>query len=289
MSDRVAPPLAVVTGACGGMGSACCRVLGGRYRLALADVSSERLDAQAQLLRQEGFDVALAQTADLSDPDAVAALAAAVAEAGRLGVLVHTAGLSPALAGWQDITLTNLRGTRLVLDAFLPLAREGTVAVCIASMGGHTAPEDPDLDAVIGDPLADDLLERLEPLLARHGSPDAPGGLGVPAYNASKRAVLQMVERGVGRWARQGARIVSVSPGFTSTGMGRAELELGAGGLLQLTPLGRPGTAMDIAAAVAFLCSDAAAFITGCDLRVDGGLTPTFRKVMAKMAAGSAA
>ena len=85
--------------------------------------------------------------------------------------------------------------------------------------------------------------------------------------------MLRLVERTAVQWAARGARVVSVSPGPTLTPMGRAEL---AGNPLAVaaasaTPLGPVGRPADIAAAVDFLTSDSAGYITGCDLRVDGG------------------
>jgi len=86
-------------------------------------------------------------------------------------------------------------------------------------------------------------------------------------------------------WGKRGGRVVSISPGIISTPMGRQELEEGAGdqmqGMLDLSPIPRIGTAEDIAAAAQWLASAAASFVTGCDLRVDGGVTAAIRGLMA--------
>ncbi|MDE0987610.1 MAG: SDR family oxidoreductase [Pseudomonadales bacterium] len=100
---------------------------------------------------------------------------------------------------------------------------------------------------------------------------DACGGIG------------QACCRILGRTFRLGltARIVSISPGTIYTPMGRAEHDSNpaAAAVVQATPVGRWGSPNDIAAACEFLVSDQASFITGTDLRVDGGVTPALRSM----------
>ncbi len=77
----------------------------------------------------------------------------------------------------------------------------------------------------------------------------------------------------LGGWGTKGARITSISPGLILTPMGRREIAASSGAAEHgdAAALGRKGTPMDIALAAQFLASDAAAYITGTDLRVDGG------------------
>ena len=78
---------------------------------------------------------------------------------------------------------------------------------------------------------------------------------------------------------------MSISPGIISTPMGRQELAEGSSeqmqGMLDLSPVPRIGTAEDIASAVDWLASPAASFVSGCDLRVDGGVTGAIHGLMA--------
>jgi NAD(P)-dependent dehydrogenase (short-subunit alcohol dehydrogenase family) len=94
-------------------------------------------------------------------------------------------------------------------------------------------------------------------------------------YSISKRLNLAEVETAAVEWGAVGARVVSVSPGLTATAMGRRELDTGASEAIQQqlaeTPAQRMGSPEDIAAAVHWLTSEEASYITGCDLRVDGG------------------
>ena len=90
-----------------------------------------------------------------------------------------------------------------------------------------------------------------------------------------------MCESRAAAWGRKGARIVSISPGTIWTPMGRQEADSNprVEAMVAATPTGRWGTSLDIAAAAAFLASAEASFVTGCDLPVDGGLTPSMRGV----------
>jgi len=265
--------LAVITGAYGGTGRAVARRLGARYRLVLAGRDEAKVAGLSESLVEEGYDVALAVTADVTSTQNVKHLAAVTADAGTLGALVHTAGLSPVQAPWETVVAVNLTGTALLLDAFGPLARPGTVAVCIGSSAAYTIPVSAEVDALLDDPCADDLITKLEASLREPCSSQTRYSFAVRAYGASKRGMLRLVERSAVDWARRGARVVSVSPGPTLTPMGRAELAANplAVAAASANPLGRLGRPADIAAAVDFLTSDSAGYITGCDLRVDGG------------------
>ena len=97
------------------------------------------------------------------------------------------------------------------------------------------------------------------------------------AYALAKLGVQRTVGRAAVRWGATGARICSVSPGLTDTPMGRQELgqQPIMRSMLERTPLGRLGTPDEIAAVAAFLVSDAASFVTGIDVLVDGGQQQT--------------
>lgn len=99
------------------------------------------------------------------------------------------------------------------------------------------------------------------------------GGFGTsPAYHAAKGAVRTLTKNVALLWAQQGVRVNSVHPGFIDTPI----LDAAKGTpfekvMIDLTPMGRLGRPEEIAAAVAYLASDDASFVTGCELAVDGG------------------
>ena len=277
MSYAGAPnrPVAVITGALGGIGRACCERLATGYRLALLDLGAERLSAAAADMASRGIEVVLARACDVADAAQVGACFEALGRTGSIGALVHTAGVSPALADWETIIRANIAGTAHVLDACLPLTAANGAAICIASMAGHGVVPDADLDAALDDPTAADLPARLEPSLTQRRIAGDPYALASPAYSVSKYAVQRMVAARAAAWAQRGARIVSISPGLIHTPMGRKEVAENerAAAVLEAIPGNRWGSPLDIANAAAFLASNEAGYITGCDLKVDGGVT----------------
>jgi NAD(P)-dependent dehydrogenase (short-subunit alcohol dehydrogenase family) len=262
----------LITRAAGGMGRACARLFGMTHDLVLADVSADRLNAFADELEADAYTVSARIAGDTCD-DAVLAQMAAALGGGAPFVLVHTAGLSPSMAGWEAIMRVNLHGTAKIMAALEPLVMPGTVAVLIASTAGHGLPTIPGFDDVLIDALGDDLVERCRPfiqgMMAQAGEAMAPG----MSYSFSKLGVLKLGERKAMDWGPKGGRVVTISPGLMLTPMGRQELEKtnGAKQVLNAAPVGRPGTAQDIAVVAKFLASDEASFISGSDVRVDGG------------------
>ena len=282
MSDN--RPVILITGACGGMGQACARLLGHRYRLALTDMDQARLDILADPLADEGHEVLVRIAGDMGDITVPATIVRAARAEGRLAGVVHAAGLSPALAPWDKILMANLVATERLLQA-IETEDGPLVAVLIASIAGHGALADPrpDIDRLFDEaPLSADLLQRAAPLLQQMVRVGDRYGAGSPAYNYSKAAVIRMCERRAAAWARVGRRIVSISPGTMRTPMGVKEAadNPAARAAIVATPFGM-GSVLHIANAVDFLLSERAGFITGTALRIDGGLVPAIRQTRA--------
>ncbi len=264
----VGPGVIVVTGAARGIGRACAQALGRANRpLLLVDLDEGPLAATAGALGARTL------AGDLSQAACRAELRAAVAEAGGLAALAHAAGVSGAQAQPRRVLEVNLVATAELLELLLPQAGPGSVAVLVASQAGHLVGRGvgAELTCLLDAPRAADFLDRL----AEAAGPLARAAAG--AYGLSKYGVQRLVVSEAPRWGARGARIASVSPGIVDTRMGRAEQRLhGApvAALLERTPVGgRMGRPEEIAAVVAFLCSDAASYVSGTDLKVDGGST----------------
>ena len=246
--------LAVVIGA-GALGAAVAQRLAQDGPVLVADIDEARAGSVAAGLRAGGA-------------ASVAHLAQAVADAGGLRLLAHVAGLSPSLADFVTILRVNLCGPALVTQALLPLVGPGAAAVLIGSMAGHLSRPDASALAILAEPLAPDLVERMVAHLGDKATPEA-------AYALSKHALMALVRRLAPAWGARGGRIVSLSPGMIATTQGAAEFAANPNKrrMFEASPLAREGTMAEVAEVLAFLGSDRASFITGTDILVDGGLT----------------
>lgn len=254
----------VITGGTGGMGKATAIRLAKQGALLLADMSEERLAQTAEELKAIGATTVEYMVADISNRESVKALADKAAKMGELAGLVHTAGLSPTMADWKKIMEVNAVGTAYILDEFIKIAGPNTSAVMISSMSAHMVPATPELLGALKNPLVAGFMDTMEAMTK---------GTNQASYPFSKRSVVEMVKDLAWAWGEKGARVNSISPGTIDTAMGRAEKEESQqmAVLLAHTPLRREGDADEIAKAVEFLLSDAASYVTGTDLLVDGG------------------
>lgn len=243
MTGRFDGRVVLVTGAAGGIGLACCRAFVNEGAcLVLSD-----LDAQALERVREEIGGGLAVAADVTkEADGARLISRTIEAFGSLDTIVAAAGLyhhTPVDAigadEWDQIQAVNVRGTFITVQAALREMidrRRGTV-VTLGSIAGQLG--------------------------------GVQSGAG---YVASKAAVIGMT-KALARYAGPyGVRVNCVNPGFIASGMGLGMSSDDRERTISATPLGRPGTASEVAEAVIWLASDASSFVTGAQLDVNGGL-----------------
>jgi NAD(P)-dependent dehydrogenase (short-subunit alcohol dehydrogenase family) len=276
-------PLAVVIG-CGDMGMGTARALGRRHPLLVVDVDAERLDQALRTLRSEGY-VASGFQCDITDPDRLGALGSSLAGGPGVRALVHVAAVGDAPGGWRQVMQVDLLGMHLVVRAMEPSFVRGAAVVLISSTGSYLCPRDPELEALLDAPLRPGFLDAIAARLGRE--PDF-----LEAYFMAKQGVNRLARNLAVAWGEREIRVLSVSPGLIDSTMGRtggaalpvyeaSETERRLGSRSEKArkevPLGRQGRLLEVVAAIDFAASDAASFLSGIDIPVDGGSTAKWR------------
>lgn len=247
---RFAGKAALVTGAAGGIGRAIARRLAeDGARVTLTDIDAARLEHTIRDFADQGFDAAgiACDLGDAAERDRL--VPAVVAKWGRIDILVNNAAfhgsrrnfLDSSESDWQAVFLVNVIATGALCQQAAQAMR-GTGGGAIVNIGSIQA--------------------------------DMP----VPTYTAyatSKGAIASLTMALAVELSPEGIRVNVVTPGVIATAAFEKTLSENAGGGASATPsaalLGRSGHAEEVAAAVAFLASDEASFITGAILPVDGG------------------
>jgi NAD(P)-dependent dehydrogenase (short-subunit alcohol dehydrogenase family) len=241
--------VALVTGASSGIGRATALAFAGEgARVVAADLLGTEGEETVKLIQDRGGEAVFVKT-DVSSPAEVANLVdRAIASYGRLDIAFNNAGVEGELAttaecsedNWDRTLSINLKGVWLCMKHELPRMLErkrGSIVNCssVAGLAG---------------------VARL------------------PAYVASKHGIIGLTRAAALEYAKQGIRINAVCPGVIRTAMVdrliRAHPEMESQ-LIAGEPMGRIGTPEEIAAAVVWLCSESASFVTGHALAVDGG------------------
>ena len=237
---------ALVTGASQGIGRACAVQLArAGARIALAARNETNLNEVAAEIRSLGG-VAEIFVLDLAQEDSIkTTVKAALAHFGKVDILVNNAGITRDTlllrmkrADWDEVLLTNLTGTFLLTQALIGSmmkARWGRV-INISSVVGRM------------------------------------GQAGQANYAASKAGVIGFTKSLARELASRGVTANAVAPGYIETPMTAVLDEKQQASVLSHIPMGRIGSALDVAHAVAFLASEEAGYITGHVLDVNGGM-----------------
>jgi NAD(P)-dependent dehydrogenase (short-subunit alcohol dehydrogenase family) len=252
---RFTNKIAIVTGGSKGIGLGVVKQLAEEGALVAMISIDDASDLATQINTQLSRQCVTAVQADVSNPEQMAsAVSLIVRKYGGLDLLVNSAGIQrygnvvdTAIETWDEVMNINLKGIFLASKYVIPEMRKrgGGAIVNVSSVQAHTTQQN------------------------------------VAAYTASKGAITSLTRAMAVDHAAENIRVNSVCPASVDTPMLRWAADLFKGDATQeetirtwgkMHPIGRVGTTQDIASLITFLCSDQAGFITGSDIRADGGL-----------------
>ena len=246
LNDKVA----IVTGASSGLGVAFARALAeAGANVVLGARRTDGLEATQRVVEEAGTK-ALVVATDVTSPEACTQLVAAAMEHfGRVDILVNNAGVGTAVlatredpAEFRKVIDVNVFGSFYMAQACARVMKPGSSIINLGSVLGSTTAELPQA-----------------------------------AYSSSKAAIIGLTRDLAQQWTgRKGIRVNAIAPGYFPTEMTEQFPPGYMEGMIERrVPIGRPGALEECATAVVFLASDAASYITGIVLPVDGGLLTT--------------
>ncbi len=247
MAGRLAGKVALISGAARGMGESEARLFAREgAQVVLGDVLEDQGRAAVEHIAQQGGSATFVPLDVTHEQDWQQAVETAEQTYARLDILVNNAGIvrmapldETSLEAWNEVIGVNQTGVFLGMKHAVPALRRagGGSIVNISSIAG-----------LIGLP-------------------------NIPAYQASKGAVRLLTKNAAVQYATDKIRVNSVHPGRIETPMTAPLAPERREMLLRLTPLGRDGTAEEVAYGVLYLASDESSYVTGAELVIDGGYT----------------
>lgn len=250
MPEAKTSKVVLITGGTSGIGRAAALAFARRGDcVAVAGRRVTEGQEIARLARESGADAVFIQT-DVTVPAEVEALIASTVERwGRLDYAFNNAGITGDMARTADCSEENWHRTLNVNLTAVWLSMKYEIR---------------------------QMLKQASGVIVNNASTAGLVGMrGGPAYSASKGGVIQLTRTAALEYAKKGLRVNAVCPGFIETPMTEAHARENPDlepWIRRIQPMGRLGTADEVAEAVVWLCSDAASFVTGHALAIDGGM-----------------
>lgn len=255
------------------IGMAIARRVGTGMKIVVGDKRPENAQAIARTMNEAGFDV-VPMEMDLSSRESIQDLITEGQKYGEIKMLVNATGVSPSQAPIEAILKVALYGTAVLLEEVGKVIAPGGVGVTISSQSGWRMPAlTVQQDTQLATTPAEELLslDFLQPENIRDT---------LHAYQLAKRCNEKRVMAQAVAWSKRGARLNAIAPGIIVTPLALDEFNGPRGdfykNMFAKCPVGRPGTADEVANVAELLMSDKGAFISGSTFLIDGGATASY-------------
>lgn len=257
----------VITGGGSGMGLAAAKFVSKDKVIVVTGRTMSKLEKAVKELETLGYE-AYAKTCDTSDRGQVRELAEYAAGLGEIKNVIHSAGLSPAMAKPEQLIRVNALGTVYVNEEFSKRMNKGSVIVDVSSNSAYILPE------FLANKKTFELADKNEALFLKKilKMPNLLKGYKASglAYGLSKKFVIWYAAKCAYEYGTKGIRVCSLSPGLIATDMGKLESKEG-GSLLDTTAERRIGRPEELGYAIATVADERNGYLAGVDVLVDGG------------------
>ena len=257
----------VITGGGSGMGLAAAKYMPLDKIIVVTGRTLSKLENAVKELTALGYE-AYAKACDTSVREQVRELAEYAAGLGNITNVIHSAGLSPAMADPETIVRVNALGTVYINEEFSKLMNPGSVILDVASNSAYMIPNFLAKKKVFA--LADkDEAKFLKKILSLPNKLKGYNASGL-AYGLSKKFVIWYAAKSAYALGEKGIRVCSLSPGLVATDMGNLEAESGSM-LLDTAAEHRMGKPEELGYAIATVADERNGYLAGVDVLVDGG------------------